>query len=71
VLTADTAAVKLALVELAGTTTDAGTVTAVLPLERVTVVPLPGAAELKVTMQSSDPDPVIVALLQVREPIED
>jgi hypothetical protein len=55
-------AVNAALVALAGTTTDAGTLTAVLLLERLTLNPLPDAAELNVTVQASVPEPVIDAL---------
>jgi hypothetical protein len=55
-------ALNAALVALAGTTTDAGTLTAVLLLERLTLNPLPDAAELNVTVQASVPEPVIDAL---------
>jgi hypothetical protein len=63
-LTDDTAAVKLALVALAGIVTDAGTVTALLLLERPTLTPPLGAALLSVIVQTSEPDPVIEALPQ-------
>jgi hypothetical protein len=55
-------AVNAALDALAGTTTDAGTLTALLSLERLTLNPLPDAAELNVTVQASVPEPVIDAL---------
>jgi hypothetical protein len=54
-------AVNAALVAFAGTTTDAGTLTALLLLERLTLNPLPDAAELSVTVQASLPEPVIDA----------
>ena len=53
-----------ALVALAGTVTDAGTVTAVLLLERLTVSPPLPAAAFRVTVQASLPAPVIEALPQ-------
>jgi len=58
VLTAVTAAEKLALVAPAGTVTEVGTVTALLLLESVTACPPVGAAELSVTVQLSVPAPV-------------
>jgi hypothetical protein len=56
---------KLALVALAGTSTVAGTEKAALLLERLTVRPPDGAAELRVTLQASEPAPVTDALLQL------
>jgi hypothetical protein len=58
VLTEAILAEKLALVAPAGTVTEAGTVTAELPLDRVTVNPPLTAAALSVTVQESVPDPV-------------
>jgi hypothetical protein len=63
-VTAEDVAVKAALVALAGTVTVAGTVTAVLLLERLTLRPPVGAAALRVTVQASVPAPVMDALLQ-------
>ena len=65
VVTEVTVAVNPALVALAGTTTVAGTVTAVLLLLNPTLTPPLPAAELSVTVQLSLPEPVIDALLQV------
>jgi hypothetical protein len=65
VVTEDTVAVNPALVAFAGTTTVAGTVTAVLLLLNPTLTPPLPAAELSVTVQLSLPEPVIDALLQV------
>jgi hypothetical protein len=62
VLTDDMVAVNAALLVLAGTTTDAGTLTALLLLERLTLNPLPDAAALSVTVQESVPEPVIDAV---------
>lgn len=62
--TRDTVAMNPALVVLAGTVTVVGTETAVLLLDRLTVSPLLGAAELSITVQASDPDPAREALLQ-------
>jgi hypothetical protein len=62
---ADTAAVKLALVAPDGTVTVAGSVTAVLLLDRLTLVPPLPAAALNVTVQASVPDPVIELLVHV------
>ena len=67
VVTEDTVAVNPALVALAGTTTVAGTVTAVLLLLKPTLTPPLPAAELSVTVQLSLPAPVIDALLQDTE----
>ncbi len=65
-LTDDTVAVNSMLVELAGTVTEAGTITAPLLLERLTLSPPLGAELLNVTVHASVPDPVIDALLQDR-----
>ena len=67
VVTDVTVAVKLVLVALAGTTTVAGTVTAVLLLLNPTLTPPLPAAELSVTVQLSLPAPVKDALLQDKE----
>jgi hypothetical protein len=67
VVTEVTAAVKPALVALAGTTTATGTVTAVLLLLNPTLTPPLPAAELSVTVHVSFPAPVSDALLQERE----
>lgn len=63
-LIAVTAALKLALEEPAATVTEAGTVTAVLLLVRLTATPPLAAAALKVTVQLSVPAPVMEAALQ-------
>jgi hypothetical protein len=63
-LTDETVAVKLAPIAPAGTVTNAGTPTALLLLERPTLTPPVGAALLSVTVQTSEPDPVIEALPQ-------
>ena len=55
VLTAATVAVKAALVALAATVTEAGTVTELLLLDRVTACPPVPAAALSVTVQVSVP----------------
>jgi hypothetical protein len=55
---------KLAFVAFATTITDAGTVTAALLLARLTANPPAGAAPVRLTVQASDPVPVIEALLQ-------
>jgi hypothetical protein len=65
VLTEDTAAVKLAVVDPAATLTVAGTVTAVLLLVRPTTNPPPAAATFSVTVQLSVPAPVIDRLVQL------
>jgi len=49
---------------LVGTITDAGTVTAELLLDKLTVKPPTAAAVLKDRVQASVPDPVIDPLLQ-------
>jgi hypothetical protein len=64
VVTDETVAVKAALVAFAGTVTVAGTVTAMLLLERLILRPPLGAAALSVTVQASVPAPVMDALLQ-------
>ena len=64
--TDDTVAVKLALAAPAGTVTEAGTVTLVLLLARLTTNPPVGAATFSAAVQLSDPAPVIDALAQVR-----
>ncbi len=51
--------------EFAGTVTVAGTVTAVLLLERLTTNPPLGAAAFNVTVQASVPEPVMEPLPQV------
>jgi hypothetical protein len=66
VLTEDTVAVKLAVVDPAATVTEAGTVTAELLLARLTANPPLGAAPLRVTVQLSVPAPVIDELVQFR-----
>jgi hypothetical protein len=65
VLTAVTAAEKLALVAPDATVTEAGTVTAALLLARFTVNPLLAAAAFRVTVQLSVPAPVIELEAQV------
>jgi hypothetical protein len=65
VVTADAVAVKAALVALAGTVTEEGTVSAALLLARPTLAPPVGAAAVRVTVQASVPAPVMEALLQV------
>jgi hypothetical protein len=59
-------AVNPALVALAGMVIMAGTVTAALLLDRLTLSPPAGAAAVSVTVQASVPDPVMVPLLQER-----
>jgi len=59
VLTAPTAAEKLADDDPAGTATEAGTETDALLLLRVTEEPPLGAAHVSVTVQDVVPDPVI------------
>jgi hypothetical protein len=65
VLTEETVAVKLALLAPAATVTEAGTVTAVLLLARLTVNPPLAAAAFSVTVQLSVPAPVMDPLAQV------
>jgi hypothetical protein len=64
VVTAATVALKLALVALAGTVTDAGTVTARALLARLTANPPEGAAAVRLTVHASVPEPVILLLEQ-------
>ena len=64
VVTADTVAENDALVAAAGTVTEAGTTTALLLLERLTLKPPVGADPVNVTVQASVPAPVIDELLQ-------
>lgn len=65
-VTADTAAVKEAVVAPEGTRTEAGTATAVLLLARFTAMPALGAAPLRVTEQLSLPAPIMEILEHVR-----
>jgi len=65
VLTEETVAVKLAVVEPAATVTEAGTVTDELLLARFTVNPPVAAAAFRVTVQLSVPDPVNDPLVQL------
>jgi len=66
VLTENTIAVKLAVVDRAATFTKASTVTAELLLARLTAKPPIGAAALRVTVQLSVPTPVIEPLVQFK-----
>ena len=63
VATDETVAVNPALVAFAGTVKVAGTVTAVLMLDRLTLSPPLGAAAVSVTVQPSVPAPVMDPLL--------
>lgn len=65
-VTDNTLAAKLALFAPDGTDTEAGTVTALLLLARVTSRPLLGAEAVNVTVQASGPDPVMVDFAQLR-----
>jgi hypothetical protein len=65
VLTPDTVAVKLPVVDPAATVTEAGTVTAELLLARLTANPPLAAATFSVTVQLSLPAPVIDPLVQL------
>jgi hypothetical protein len=65
--TDDTVAVKPTLLLFAGTVTVAGTVTAALLLDRLTMRPPLDAVDVSVTVQASVPAPVIEALLQESE----
>ncbi len=65
-VTAVAVAVKNAFVLPAGTVTPAGTVRALLLLDRFTLSPPVGAAAVSVTVQLSVPAPAIVELLQNR-----
>jgi hypothetical protein len=64
VVTDDAVAVNVALVAPAATVTEAGTVTALLLLDKSTVIPPLPAAVLSVTEQESVPEPVKDALVQ-------
>jgi hypothetical protein len=66
VLTVETVAIKLAFVDPAITVTLAGTATAELLLDKFTVKPAAGAAELSETLQLSVPAAVIDPLVQVK-----
>ena len=59
VVTDATVALNDALADAAGTVTEAGTVTALLLLERLTAIPPVGADPLNVTVHASVPAPVI------------
>ena len=65
VLTEETVAVKLAVVEPAATVTVAGTVTALLLLARLTLKPPVPAAAFRVTVQLSLPAAVMEPLAQL------
>ena len=58
---------NVALVAVAGTVTEPGTVTALLLLTRLTLMPPAGAGPDKFTVQASASDPVIEVLLQDTE----
>ena len=62
--TADALAVKPTMIAFAGTFTEAGTVTAGLLLDRLTLKLPPGAAAFIVTVQASVPDPKMDPLPQ-------
>ena len=64
-LTEETVAVKLAVVAPAATVTEAGTVTALLLLARLTAKPPVAAAAFRVTVQLSVPAPVNEPLVQL------
>jgi len=64
-LTEATVAVNVALVAVAGTVTELGTVTALLLLARLTLRPPVGAEPERLTEQESAKDPVIEALPQL------
>jgi hypothetical protein len=63
-LTAPAAAVNPTVAVPAGTVTLPGTATAASLLARLTVMPLVGAAAVKLTVHGSDPAPLIEAVLQ-------
>jgi hypothetical protein len=65
-LTEETVAVKLAEVEPAATVTEAGTLTALLLLARLTASPPVVAAVFSETVQLSAPAPVIEVLVQLK-----
>jgi hypothetical protein len=74
VLTLEALAGKLAFEAPEATDTEAGTVTALLLLARLTVKPPLGAGALKVTLQESEPAPIIDELAQLspaREAVEE
>ena len=62
VVTAATLAVNDALLAVAGTVMELGTVTALLPLDSVTLTPPVGAEPVRLTEQESDSEPVIDVL---------
>lgn len=64
-LTDDTVAEKPTLVAPEGTSTEAGTATALLLLLSATLTPLDPAAAVKATVQASLPWPVIELLAQL------
>jgi hypothetical protein len=64
VVAADTVAVNVALVAPEATVTEAGTVTAELLLDKLTVIPPLPAAVLSATVQESVPEPTMDALTQ-------
>ena len=65
-VTADTVAVNFALLAPEGTVMEEGTVIVLLLLDRFTTNPELGAAAVSVTVQVSDPAPVIEAIAQLR-----
>jgi hypothetical protein len=65
VLTEETVAVKMAVLALAFTSTEVGTVTALLLLARLTVNPPLPSASFSVTVQLSLPAPAMELLLQL------
>ena len=67
-VTADTVAEKVTLLDPAGTTTEAGRVTALLLSDRVMVKPPVGAGPESATVQVSLPAPVMLALWQESAP---
>jgi hypothetical protein len=67
VFTEEIAAVKLAVVDPAGTVTEFGTVTAESLLERLTVTPSLVAAEFNATVQLSIADPVAPSKAQLSD----
>ena len=66
VLTAVIFAINVAVIVAADTVTEAGTVTALLLLERFTTSPPRGADAFRVRVQLSDPAPVIELVVQLR-----
>ena len=61
-------AVNPALVAFAGTVTAAGTTTAELLLDKLTVIPPLGAAAVSETVHASVPDPVMAPLVHASAP---